>query len=254
MRSGTGAYPLRGHNNVQGASDHGAMPNYLPGYQLVDDPEVARRFEAGWKIKLPSTKGFDNHEMIEAIHPGKLKGMYLFRRGNQPGGLKFKTLLRRAWPNSNSSWYRIFFFSDTCRFADVVVAPPVRASKRKARSPAPSGRIQRLYEVFEPLEGSRPDWRIIQEIANRLGLIGISSIRPRFTPRFASLTPLFAGVTYERLEGYKSLQMAGRSGWQRPNRCYTRSSSISRTAKQGCSPLTYSQPTDQVNEEISTCT
>src|SRR5207237_2594539 len=47
MRTGTGAYPLRGHNNVQGASDHGAMPNYLPGYHTVDDPQVQARFEAG---------------------------------------------------------------------------------------------------------------------------------------------------------------------------------------------------------------
>src|SRR5881628_578780 len=78
MRTGTGAYPLRGHNNVQGASDHGAMPYYLPGYQPVDDPEVRARFETGWKVKLPSAKGLDNHEMIEAIHQGKVKAMYLF--------------------------------------------------------------------------------------------------------------------------------------------------------------------------------
>ena len=56
MRTGTGAYPLRGHNNVQGASDHGAMPNFLPGYQPVDDPEVRTRFEAAWKVKLPTRK------------------------------------------------------------------------------------------------------------------------------------------------------------------------------------------------------
>src|SRR5579864_7061901 len=68
MRPGTGAYPLRGHNNVQGASDHGSMPNMLTGYQSVDDPEVRRRFESGWKIKLPATKGLDNHQMVEAIH------------------------------------------------------------------------------------------------------------------------------------------------------------------------------------------
>src|SRR5881409_1460924 len=74
MRTGTGAYPLRGHNNVQGATDHGAHPDDLPGYQLVDDPEVRARFEAGWKIKLPSAKGLDNKEMIEAIHQGILKG------------------------------------------------------------------------------------------------------------------------------------------------------------------------------------
>src|SRR5438132_13188635 len=52
MRPGTGAYPLRGHNNVQGASDFGSMPNNLPGYQSVDDPEVRARFEAAWRVKL----------------------------------------------------------------------------------------------------------------------------------------------------------------------------------------------------------
>src|ERR1700692_3842084 len=78
MRTGTGAYPLRGHNNVQGASDSGAMPNNLPGYQSVDSAEVRARFEAAWKVKLPSTKGLDNHEMVDAIHQGKLKAMYLF--------------------------------------------------------------------------------------------------------------------------------------------------------------------------------
>src|SRR5258708_7070540 len=93
MRTGTGAYPLRGHNNVQGASDHGAMPNFLPGYQHVDDPEVGARFEAGWKIPLPSTTGLDNHEMIDAIHEGKLKAMYLcyvprhWLKGTEPSRL-----------------------------------------------------------------------------------------------------------------------------------------------------------------------
>src|SRR5712664_345432 len=77
MRPGTGAYPLRGHNNVQGASDLGSMPNSLPGYQDVDDPEVRRRFENGWKVPLPSSNGLDNHQMVEAIHEGKLKMMYL---------------------------------------------------------------------------------------------------------------------------------------------------------------------------------
>ena len=77
MRPGTGAYPLRGHNNVQGASDHGAMPNLLPGYQSVDDPEVRARFEKHWGVSLPSIKGLDNHEMVEAIHEGKLRSMYL---------------------------------------------------------------------------------------------------------------------------------------------------------------------------------
>jgi formate dehydrogenase major subunit len=78
MWTGTGAYPLRGHNNVQGATDHGAHPDLLPGYQSVHDPEVRARFEAGWKVKLPSTKGLDNHQMIDAVHAGELKAMYVF--------------------------------------------------------------------------------------------------------------------------------------------------------------------------------
>src|SRR3989475_6668783 len=77
MRPGTGSYPLRGHNNVQGASDNGSMPDNLPGYQSVDDPEDRRRFENSWNVPLPSTKGLDNHEMVDAIHDGNLKAMYL---------------------------------------------------------------------------------------------------------------------------------------------------------------------------------
>ena len=77
MRPGTGAYPLRGHNNVQGASDNGAMPDCYAGYQSVADPEIRARHEAAWKVKLPPKRGFDNHEMVEAIHEGKLKSMYV---------------------------------------------------------------------------------------------------------------------------------------------------------------------------------
>ena len=77
MRPGTGAYPLRGHNNVQGASDHGAMPNLLSGYQSVNDPEVRARFRNGWGVDLPATKGLDNHEMVDAVHAGKLRSIYL---------------------------------------------------------------------------------------------------------------------------------------------------------------------------------
>jgi formate dehydrogenase major subunit len=78
MRPGAGAYPLRGHNNVQGASDHGAMPNYFPGYQKVDDPEIRAKFEKAWGVPLPPKPGLDNHQMIDAIHDGKLKSMYVF--------------------------------------------------------------------------------------------------------------------------------------------------------------------------------
>src|SRR5665213_241666 len=61
MRPGTGAYPLRGHNNVQGASDCGSMPNTFPGYQHVEDQAVREKFEKGWGRRLSAKKGLDNH-------------------------------------------------------------------------------------------------------------------------------------------------------------------------------------------------
>ncbi len=120
MRPGTGAYPLRGHNNVQGASDHGAMPNMLPGYQSVDDPEVRQRFENGWKVKLPSTKGLDNHQMVEAIHEGKLKAMYLI--GEEMSIVDSNAnYVGDAFEKLDFFVVQDIFFSNTCRYADVVL-------------------------------------------------------------------------------------------------------------------------------------
>src|SRR5699024_11493730 len=70
MHSGTGAYPLRGHNNVQGCSDFGSMPNFFPGYEFVSDDDTRRRYEQAWNAEITSEPGKDNHEMIGAIHEG----------------------------------------------------------------------------------------------------------------------------------------------------------------------------------------
>ena len=85
MRPGTGAYPLRGHNNVQGASDHGAMPNYFPGYQKVDDPEIRAKFEKAWNVHLPPKPGLDNHH-DDRRHPRRqTEGHVCIRRRDEPG-------------------------------------------------------------------------------------------------------------------------------------------------------------------------
>src|ERR1700722_338529 len=204
MKTGSGAYPLRGHNNVQGASDHGAMPNFMPGYQKVDDPEVRARFEAGWGGPLPSTKGLDNHEMIDPIYQGKLKSMYVFGE-------------EMSLVDSNANYVcdglskleflvmQDIFFSATCRFADVVL-PACPSLEKEGTFTSTERRIQRLYQVFEPLPGSRPDWKIIRDIANCLGANWKFEHPSEIYPEIAALTPMFAGVTYQRLEGFKSLQ------------------------------------------------
>ena len=204
MRTGTGAYPLRGHNNVQGAGDHGAHPENLTGYQNVHDPEVRARFEAAWKVSLPSTEGLDNFQMIEAIHAGKLKAMYLFGEeialvdGNS-------NHVQSALSKLEFFVAQDVFFSKTCQFANVIF-PASPSLEKEGTFTSTERRIQRLYQVFEPLEGSRPDWRIIQSLANHLGAKWNYQHPSEIYQEIASLTPLFAGVTYERLEGYKSLQ------------------------------------------------
>lgn len=204
MRPGTGAYPLRGHNNVQGASDHGAMPNLLPGYQPVDDPDVRARFESRWGVSLPSKKGLDNHEMVDAIHQSKLRSMYLC--GEEMSIVDSNTnYVGAAFRKLDFFVVQDIFFSATCRYADVIL-PASPSLEKEGTFTSTERRIQRLYRVFEPLNGSRPDWVIIQDVANRLGA-GWNYRHPsEIMDEVASLTPMFAGVNYERLEGYKSVQ------------------------------------------------
>src|SRR6266850_146031 len=204
MRPGTGAYPLRGHNNVQGASDFGSMPNNLPGYQSVDDKEVRARFEAGWNVTLPSNKGLDNHEMVAAIEEGKLKAMYLI--GEEMSIVDSNAnYVGDAFSKLEFFVVQEIFFGATCQYADVVL-PATPSLEKEGTFTSTERRIQRLYEVFEPLEGCRPDWRIIQDVANHLGASWQYQHPSEIMAEIASLTPMFAGVSYERLEGYRSLQ------------------------------------------------
>lgn len=204
MRNGTGAYPLRGHNNVQGASDFGSMPNIFSGYQHVDDPEIRAKFEADWGVTLPTTKGLDNHGMIEAIHQGKLKALYI--KGED-------TITSDSNANDvGEALRRLEFlivqdvnFSETARFADLVL-PACPSLEKEGTFTSTERRIQRLYQALEPLGDSKPDWEIIQLIANRLGANWKYKHPSDVMDEVARLTPLMEGVSYARLGGYKTLQ------------------------------------------------
>jgi len=204
MRPGTGAYPLRGHNNVQGASDHGAMPAFFPGYQKVDDAEIRAKFEKAWKVTLPAKPGLDNHLMIDGIHDGRVKAMYVF--GEEMSMVDSNAnYVSAALAKLDFFVMQEIFFTDTCRYADVIL-PASPSLEKEGTFTSTERRIQRLHQAMEPLGDSRPDWRIVQDIANRLGA-GWSYKNPKeIYQEIAPLTPLMAGVTYERLEGYKSLQ------------------------------------------------
>jgi formate dehydrogenase major subunit len=247
MRPGTGAYPLRGHNNVQGASDHGSMPNMLTGYQSVNDPEVRQRFETGWKVKLPSTKGLDNHQMVEAIHGGKLKAMYVIgeemsivdSNANHVGA---------AFEKLDFFVVQDIFFSHTCQYADVVL-PGAPSLEKEGTFTSTERRIQRLYEVLEPLDGCRPDWKIVRDVANQMGAGWHYQHPSEIMDEIASLTPMFAGVNYERLAGYKSLQWpVAADGTDQPLH-YTKGFAFP-DGKARLFPVSWIGPTDQPNAEF----
>src|SRR5579863_3064305 len=246
MRPGTGAYPLRGHNNVQGASDHGAMPNFLPGYQKVDDPDIRAKFEKTWNVTLPPKPGLDNHQMIDAIHDGRLKSMYVF--GEEMSLVDSNAnYVAGALEKLDFFVMQEIFFSETCRFANVIL-PASLSLEKEGTFTSTERRIQRLYQVMEPLGDSRPDWKIVQDIANRLGAGWKYEHPSQIYEEIAALTPLMAGVTYERLEGYKTLQWpVAEDGSDQPL-LYTKEFQLP-DGKATFYPVPWSEPTDQQNAE-----
>lgn len=203
-RPGTGAYPLRGHNNVQGAGDMGCSPVYFPGYERVDDEAVRAKYEKAWGTSLPTTKGLDNHEMVDAVHEGKLRAMFL--QGEEMALVDSNAhFVRAAFEKLDFFVVMDIFFSKTAEYADVVL-PASPSLEKEGTFTNTERRIQRLYEVLEPLAGSKPDWIILQDLANRLGANWSYGHPADILHEMASLAEMLKGVTYERLEGYKSLQ------------------------------------------------
>lgn len=202
-RPGAGSFPLRGHNNVQGAGDMGSSPDNYPGYQRIDDPKVREKFERAWGVKLSPEAGINNHEMIDGIHNGNVKAMYV--KGEEMGLVDSNiNHVHAAYEKLEFFVVQDIFFSRTAQYADVVL-PACPSLEKEGTFTNTERRIQRLYRVFEPTGDSKPDWEIIQLIANRLGANWNYQHPSDIMEEAAMLTPIYAGVTYERLEGYKSL-------------------------------------------------
>jgi formate dehydrogenase major subunit len=203
-RPGAGAYPLRGHNNVQGAGDFGSAPDSFPGYENVYDDKARAKYEKAWGVKLPKEAGMNNHQMIEGIHGGTLKAMYI--KGEEMGLVDSNiNVVHDAYEKLEFLVVQDIFFSRTAEYADVVL-PASPSFEKEGTFTNTERRIQRLYQVFEPMGDSKPDWQIITAIANRLGANWDYRHPSDIMEEAAMLSPIYAGVTYERLEGYKSLQ------------------------------------------------
>ena len=142
--------------------------------------------------------------MVDAIHQGKLKVIYLNGEDTITSDANAH-YVSAALEKLEFLVVQDVFFSETARFADVVL-PAAPSLEKEGTFTNTERRIQRLYQALDPVGESRPDWMIIRDIANALGAKWKYEHPSEIMAEAASLTPLFAGVNYERLEGYKSLQ------------------------------------------------
>ena len=247
MRPGCGAYPLRGHNNVQGAGDIGAAPDEFPGYQAVTDPVIRERFEKSWGVKLPPTRGLDNHQMVEAVYEGKLRAMYVAGE-DMVSADSNSNYVAGAFEKLDFFVVQDIFFSETCRYADVVL-PGAPALEKDGTFTSTERRIQRMYQALPELGDSKADWKITQEIANRMGASWNYQHPSQIMDELASLSPLYAGVSYERLEGYKTLQWPVAADGTDEPLLYTQRFAFP-DGKARLFPVSWIGPTDQPDSEF----
>ena len=167
-RPGTGLHPLRGQNNVQGASDAGLIPMVFPDYQPVGDAQIRAAFEELWNTPLHDKPGLTVVEIVHAIHAGTIRGMYI--QGENPA-MSDPDLehARGALAKLEHLVVQDLFVTETAQFADVIL--PASAWAEKDGTVTNTNRQVQMGRAAVPLPGdARPDWWIIQEIARRLGL------------------------------------------------------------------------------------
>ena len=195
----TGVNPLRGQNNVQGACDTGALPGVYPGYQKVGDPAVRRKFESAWGCSLNESPGLTHVEIFDAIYARTIKTLYLV--GENPILSEANaTHVEEAINRLEFFVVQDIFLSETARLADVVL-PAVTFAEKDGTFTNTERRVQRVYKAIEPIGDAKPDSWITCQIAKKLDAKGFDFSHPReIMDEIASLTPSYAGISYERLE------------------------------------------------------
>jgi len=195
----TGVNPLRGQNNVQGACDMGGLPNVYTGYQRVDNPDIQRKFEAAWGYNLKPKPGLTLMEILNAAHDGKIKAAYIM--GENPvlsdaDAKHAEEALRRL----EFLIVQDIFLTETAKLAHVVL-PAASFAEKDGTFANTERRVQLVRKAIEPVGDCQPDWQIICHIAKKLGAKGFDFAQPsQVMDEIASLTPSYAGITYQRLE------------------------------------------------------
>jgi formate dehydrogenase alpha subunit len=208
-RQGTGLNPLRGQNNVQGASDSGAMPWHYPGYQRVDEEASARKFEQAWNIEpggLNRRLGLTTTEILSEVRPGGVRALHIM--GENP---------MMSEPNLNHTRHMMeqveflvaqdLFINESGAYADVFL-PAASWAEKEGTFTNTDRRVQRVRKALEPRGQARADWEIICDLAGRidkkLGRQQTSFWAFRspaeVLEEMGRVVPEYAGVKYSRIE------------------------------------------------------
>ena len=202
-KPGTGLHPLRGQNNVQGASDSGLIPMVFPDYQKVDDPSVNEFFEKLWGTSLDKTPGLTVVEIMDEIAKNKLKGLYIM--GENPA-MSDPDLnhARQGLASLEHLVLQDLFLTETAAFADVFL--PASAFPEKTGTFSNTDRRVQLGKCALPLPGdAREDLWIIQQIAVRLGLVWEYADVAAVFEEMRGAMPSIKGMSWQRLEREGSL-------------------------------------------------
>ena len=197
-RPGTGLHPLRGQNNVQGASDVGLIPMVFPDYQSVAEPRFRKFFEELWGTKLDPKPGLTVVEIMHAMAAGYIKGMYVM--GENPAMSDPDTAHARAGlAKLEHLVVQDLFLTETAYLADVVL--PASAFPEKTGTFTNTNRqVQLARQALAAPHDARQDWWIIQEIAKRLGLDWSYTHPKEVFGELRECMPSIKGITWTRLE------------------------------------------------------
>jgi formate dehydrogenase (coenzyme F420) alpha subunit len=206
---GGGVNPLRGQNNVQGACDMGCLPDVYPGYHKIADPENYRKMESIWGVSgLPKTPGFTVTELMEQLAEGTstVKCMYVMGENFMLSDPDLNKV-RKAMNNLDFLVVQDLFLSETANLADVVLPAACYAEKNGTQTNT-ERRVQRIRKAVEPPGDAKADWRIICELAERMGYGKQFSYlnEAEIFEEIAKVTPQYGGMSYERLKNPNSLQ------------------------------------------------
>jgi len=197
-RPGSGLHPLRGQNNVQGASDMGLIPMYYPDYKKADDPEVRARFERIWETgDLDPNKGLTVTEIIGSVLKGGVRAMYMMGENpflSDPNINK----VRKALSALEFLVVQDIFLTETAEFADVIL-PATSYLEKDGTYTNTDRRVQLGRKVLDPPGQARLDWEVIQDIAVRIGL-GWNYASPREVfEEIVAVMPNYANLSYDNL-------------------------------------------------------